>query len=176
MDRKGNEVAYLHEGYPIINKNFDVVTVTVRHTSCELLVTDDNLSCKVCLKYSNVLRPIYHNYMKKSAEYSNPKTNLRYITTPHHTKRIQSLRSMIHSARKRIKRLNKKLDQLTLKDGVECDDELLNSDMSAVMDKHRSEIEALDRNDFKRIFWEQQVEIHFKAVLVYYTVMGYFAC
>ena len=67
FDRKGNEVAYLHEEYLSLNKDFDVVSYKV----LPLFNTHHvnyYISCKVCC-----VEAMYHNYVKKSV---NPKTDL----------------------------------------------------------------------------------------------------
>lgn len=153
-------VSYLHDG-PVMSKDSCTVGATVRHKLCELLVTsstaDACVQCNVCKKYMNVLRPIYHNYVKQSSQHINPKTNLRYLNTPQSSrKHVQSLRRDLRNEKRKTKLLKKKLEKVTNENGIELD-ESLNGDIATVIDRHRKEIETLSKNDFQRVFWEQQV-------------------
>ena len=148
----------LDEGYPIIDKGCEL-TATVRHKSCELIVTSDGIRCKVCSKYRSVLRSIYYNYIKSSRHDQNakPKANMRFLTTPKRSKHIKSLKLAIRRQKRQIKLLQKWLEEATVEHGVDTD-ELLTSDIDAVVQAYQNEVSALPETDFKRIFWEQQVK------------------
>ena len=55
-----------------------------------------------------------------------------------------------------MKRLTLKLEKLTASTGINIDEELGN-DMQAIVNNHQPDINAMKNDDFRRIFWEQQV-------------------
>lgn len=155
-DRKRHEVAYLHEGYYIFD-GYVTFSSTVRHKACDIITTGSSVQCKACSKYQAVLRPIYHNYIKGLHQPLKSKANVRYMNTPKRSQHLRSLRRTIRNAKRRVKLMTQKLEEVTLKEGITQPDEALESDMMQVLSNHQNEIDTLNSSDFKRIFWEQQV-------------------
>lgn len=79
-------------------------------------------------------------------------TNIRWLKTPQKTARLISLRKAIKTKNRQLKQLRMKLQVILEKDGVQVD-ELLQSDLEKIADVHS----LVEGDDFKRIFWEQQV-------------------
>ena len=52
--------------------------------------------------------------------------------------------------------LKKKLEEVTAKHGVKVTD-TMRSDFGKLIDNYNPEIKKLPQDDFKRVFWEQQV-------------------
>ena len=158
LSKKGAGVAFLHEGYPITDGD-SCTYATVRHVSCELIVTSGD-RCASCHSYRPTLKSIYLHFIKSGsgAHNSTPhsKANLRHFRTPQRLKRNKLLRNALYSAKRKIKKLTSQLESATEKEGIDID-ENLNKDLHDVANGFQSEIDTLNTDDFRRIFWTQQV-------------------
>ena len=144
---KNDIVAFLH----------DVTEMkTVRHSSCELLVaTDSGTKCAVCWKYRNDLRAMYSRSHQKH-NLDSAKANDCFLHTPQRRKCMITLRRKIRNLAAKNCRFRSKLDKITATSGVITDSQL-ESDMLSAIDQHQDYINELPRNDFRKVFWEQQV-------------------
>lgn len=140
----GKVVAYLHRTYQ----------KTVRPQSCMLLIEGKKARCEECVSYRYNLRSIYTNYMKKKEV--SKFHNFRYLSSPQKKRRLKLVRQALRNKQRQLQRMKKRLDTLTAEHGVVADDDL-QDDLTTVLVKSREEISKLPMNDFKRIFWEQQV-------------------
>ena len=159
--RKGNFyspqkelVAYLDSGR-CIHVNGCTYVSTVRHCDCELLVADESVRCKPCQKYRNTLRAVYSNFNKEKSTAATG-TNLRYMQSPDKDRRIKALKTALRNKQKRLVRIQGKLKKITEQSGIMIDGKLQN-DFKEVIEDHQSNINKLPTDDFKRIFWQQQV-------------------
>ena len=83
-------------------------------------------------------------------------TNVKYMKTPQKKKTISNLRMEKYKMERKIKRLQCKAETMS-KDG--CRDITINEDMQEMANDVEKAINNLDlpKNDFRQIFWEQQV-------------------
>jgi NAD-dependent dihydropyrimidine dehydrogenase PreA subunit len=158
-NKKGKIVAFLHKGYPIqFGESYTIETV--RHNSCELLVQDECDRCASCNDYLPTLKAMYSYYKKKDCTtLSTPKstTNMRFIRTPIRQKVNMLQRNALNVARRTIRNLNAKLELATTQEGIQLNDD----DVTGVIDIHQSEVDAMKEDDFRKIFWTQQVIEHY---------------
>ena len=90
----------------------------------------------------------------KNATSSNIHGNVRYLRTPQRAAYIKSLQRAIRTKNRQLIRLKSKLkDLMSSNSCLELDDNL-NADILKVVEDHKS---ISEKDDFKRIFWEQQV-------------------
>ena len=128
---------------------------TVRHHSCSLLVMNEKTKCHACWSYRDNLRAIYSNFCK-SKEFSK-KTNFRYLSSPQKNRRLKLVRNALKNKQRQLNNLRKKLKAVTEKQGVIVSDLALQADIEKVIAKHGQDISKLPADNFRRIFWEQQV-------------------
>ena len=150
--RKGQFLSLQKDVVAFIDKS-NLSLPTVRHSSCHIVVNNEK-RCAVCNRYRNVLRAIYSSSKKSSNVL--PKTNYRFLNTPQRIRQKTSLRNKVKNLVAKNKRLKEKLTLLTEQAGVEIDPSL-QSDFLAAVNINQQEVNTLPYNDFKRIFWEQQV-------------------
>ena len=130
-------------------------TKTVRHAGCEMLVLGS--CCNKCAGYRDNLRAISRNHsLRKTQTKYSKHTNLRYMRSPQKECRLRVLQQSLHNKKRQLQRLKSKLKKLMAKEGLEISEEL-QSDLQLVICHHRSQIEELSSNDFRKIFWKQQV-------------------
>ena len=95
-------------------------------------------------------------------------TNIRFLRTPQRTARFVAVRKAIMNKNKQLQRLRMKLSSAVETDGILVDDELAN-DLHQVVN-NKSDHESVFKDDeFKRIFWDQQVLSY--CVYVYFVLM-----
>lgn len=79
--------------------------------------------------------------------------NARYMKTPQWKSHLAALQRAIRNKNKQVQRLEKRLEQvLRSNSSVTLDDELSN-DLQMIIDQYK----VIEKDDFRRIFWEQQV-------------------
>lgn len=161
-------VAFLDSGR-CIYLNGSTYISTVRHCNCELLVTDQSVRCNPCQKYRDNLRAVYSNFTKEKSTAATG-TNLRYMQSREKDRRIKALKSALRNKQKRLMRIQGKLKKITEQSGIMIDGKLQN-DFKEVIDGHQSSINKLPTDDFKRIFWEQQVIMNSCMHVVMYSYM-----
>jgi hypothetical protein len=149
-------VAYVHEGYPV-KHNGSTSFKTVRHKSCQLLVTQGSNRCIICEKYQVNLRSIFFQFTsRKSSIDLVPKSNLRYMCTPERKRKYVLLRNAIINQRRRFKRLHTKLESIS--QGVGLDEEVVR-DLKPVVHDFQAHIDQYGDDDFRKIFWNHQVKL-----------------
>ena len=155
--RKGETVAYIHGGYPY-SVCGSCVYATIRHKSCQLLVANGMDRCSICNDYRPAIRAMYSRFLKAPQLSSTPlsKMNVCHMHTPQRVAHIKSIQRAVRTQRAKVKRLTLKLEKLTASTGINIDEELGN-DMQAIVNNHQPDINATKNDDFRRIFWEQQV-------------------
>lgn len=129
-------------------------TSTIRHCRCELLVANTSVRCKCCSRYRSSLRSMHSNYMKERSV--NPAVNLRYMQTPQKVMRIRALKNALRNKQRRLQRVKAKLQVITRQSGIQIDNDL-QKDLRGIIDGSQDDIERLASDDFKRVFWQQQV-------------------
>ena len=117
--------------------------------------------CSTCTEYRNTLRSMVSRHRRVKVVSSH--VNIRYLYTPQRYIYIQSLRRAIKNKNAQIKRLTAKVKKLMESSSCVQLDNDFNSDILRVIDDHKS----LENDDFKWIFWQQQVCIDFMLCLSY---------
>ena len=153
--RGGDEVvSFLEEGYPIEKNESQVCTETVRHSNCHFL--SKSRQCTVCAHYKTNLKAMYRNYSKGRASQPHKNTNIRFLKATQKSKRMKQMQRQLRRKHQRVLQLKKRVTLLTKKTSVVTDENLV-SDIRMVIDVNHPEILKLPVNDFRRVFWEQQV-------------------
>ena len=145
----GETVAYLDESFCVKVDRMEYSS-TFRHHECHLLI--DDLMCTPCYGFRNTLRSLAYKSSKLTLRIPSIYTNLRFLKTPQKIARLMSLRRAIKIKNRQLKRLRMKLNVLVEKDGVQVD-ENLQRDLEKVVNVHS----VMEEDDFKQIFWQQQV-------------------
>ena len=83
--------------------------------------------------------------------------NTRFFTTPQRRAHLQALRKAIRNKNRQLKRLKLKLEKIVENDSVEVD-EGLSEDLQMIVEDPSNVASVKD--EFKRIFWDQQVCSH----------------
>ena len=152
--RKG-VAAFLHEGYPIAFG--DAYTyATVRHTLITLCGHD---RCASCNGYQPTLKAMYSYFKKHSSTTSSTphsKSNIRFFSTPVRLRQSRLLRQSLYMQKRKVKRLDSRLELATAQEGIELHDD----DLQGVVDGFQSDIDLMNEDDFRKIFWTQQVTIY----------------
>jgi len=148
--QNGEVIAYLDQSF-CITVNEEQHSATIRHAKCELLVVG-NL-CGPCYGFRDTLRSLFSKLRKKSVIPS-VYTNTRFLRTPQKSARIKSLQKAVRIKTRQLKQLRMRLDNLLDSNGVVVTDDLTH-DIEKVVDKHH----VLEEDEFKRVFWEQQVSV-----------------
>ena len=147
--------------------------VTVRCSMCCLLT--ERVRCSECARYRKVLISTYHRAIQDLPTKRSVKVNyrfeyfmfamnlctsifayLRFLKTPERLMALRRSRQTIRNRDRRILRMKKRLDELTLDSGVELEPEV-QEEITGVIDTHGNTITGLPGSDFRKIFWDQQV-------------------
>ena len=154
--RKGRFVSLKNEVTAVIQES-EMAHQTIRHVSCQLLVEKENARCDVCTKYRSALRAMVSSSQKSKLEAT--KANYRFLRTPQRKAQLVSLRKRMKKAIADNKRLKKKLDNATSKSGIVIDSQLENDVLSliSINNDKANEFEVGAQDEFRKIFWEQQV-------------------
>jgi len=130
------------------------IFMTVRHLQCEVLLPDKSLICWVCEQYRSTLRALVSKFRHSS--FTSIYVNQRFLLTPQKSVRSIAVKRACILKNRQLKRLRSKLDKLTTQNNVcVAVDDALNADIEEVIKQQP----AIQNDDFKRIFWEQQVYI-----------------
>ncbi len=135
---------------------------TVRHRNCDIILSEERRDrCSACSHYRNTLRALASNSKSRcSASGASPSShvNYRYLSTPEKDSRLRESHRRNRVMKKRLSRLQQKLDETTRASGVVVD-ESMTSDLLAIMQTHGAEVTSEHPPDsFPRIFWEQQLQ------------------
>lgn len=161
---KDGHTSFTVDKFADVSLNGDVYCSTLRVLTCEMLVS--NGKCGKCVSYRPALRKMYSRWCKSIASptagqartMSNSHANFRYLTTPQKKTRMNSLRSRITSAERKVDRLLKKIEASANSKGVEVDSDLHGA-LSDIMAEQTPVIyEHFPEGSFKRLFWDQQRE------------------
>ena len=125
---------------------------TIRHTNCAVLLSTSGV-CSVCSNYCNTLRALLSRHRNQACS-PHPNKNFRFFTTPQRRAHLQCLRKAIRNKNRQLKRLRAKLDILVENDSIEVDEDLT-QDLQVIVESSNNSHSVKD--EFKRIFWEQQV-------------------
>ena len=148
--QQGQMIAVLEENV-ILNVDNEQYFATVRHVQCEI-VTSTLTICSVCQSYRNALRALASRAKRLSLQVG-LHTNVRYLRTPQRSAYIKSLQTAIRTKQRHLQRIKVKLNHLMASNSCIRVDNDLTSDISKVIEN----TEVLLDDEFKRIFWEQQV-------------------
>ena len=77
------------------------------------------------------------------------------MKTPEKLAALRRARQTIKARNKQITRMKVQLMERITEDGIEVSD--VENDMQEAIKSYNDEIVALPQNDFRRLFWEQQV-------------------
>ena len=99
--------------------------------------------CSFCNTYRPNLRSIYSNFQQRKDASphckASSKANYRYLTTPQRHKRFVNLRVQATKAKQDATYMHKRIQASIQQREVQVD-EVLNDDLSAIMDEHQEEI------------------------------------
>lgn len=149
---KNQLVAILEESF-CFTLNKERRSGTVRHVSCVILLKEQT-TCRTCINYCKTRRALVSKASKMpSTSTCSTRMNARYMKTPQWKSHLAALQRAIRNKNKQVQRLEKRLEQvLRSNSSVTLDDELSN-DLQMIIDQYK----VIEKDDFRRIFWEQQV-------------------
>ena len=133
---------------------------TVRHIQCKILVSSST-TCPISQSYRNTLRAMASRAKRLLQHLSHGlHCNVRYLRTPQRSAHIKSLQTAIRTKHRQLKRIKAKLNHLMASNACITIDDDLTSDISKVIEC----TQILQGDEFKRIFWEQQVLVEWFVV------------
>lgn len=136
---------------------------TVRHVNCSILLNSAISICSTCSQYRNTLRAMASRHKKLTPPSIH--TNVRYLRTPQRSAYIKFLQKAIHTKNQQILRLKSRIKNIINSNAcVELDDQL-NTDIMKIVEDHK---QLTEKDDFKRIFWEQQVATYITCIPIIY--------
>ena len=80
------------------------------------------------------------------------------MNTPERLSALRTAKQTLRMRDQKISRMKQRLESLTTKKSVEVDSEV-SQEIEDVIKEKSSEIEALPKSDFRRVFWDQQVHM-----------------
>ena len=83
-----------------------------------------------------------------------------FMKTPERLSALRAAKKTLRMRDQKIARMKQRLESLTLEKGVEVDQEVYEEITEVVKDKNE-EIQSLPESDFRRVFWDQQVNNYF---------------
>ena len=113
--------------------------------------------CPVCANYRSTLRALLCRQQKSQSLCPHPNMNTRFFTTPQRRAHLQALRKAICNKNRQLKQLKLKLEKIVENDSDEVDEELSEDLQMIVEDPSKA---ASVKDEFKCIFWDQQVCSH----------------
>ena len=158
-NRRGNFQSQQGQLIAILEKNvlFNIdgehYSATVRHVQCEILMSSLTVCC-TCQRYRNTLRAMASRAAKQLSHELKLHANVRYLRTPQRSAYIKSLQIAIRTKNQQVKRMKLKLNRLMESHNCIKIDDNLTSDITQVIEN----TQLLQGDEFKRIFWEQQVD------------------
>ena len=155
--RDGGVAASLDNYAPVL-LNGSLYAQTVRTTSCELLVS--GVKCASCQKYRPSLRSAYNRSLTRQSEKitdTSSHANVRYMVTPEKITKMKKVKKQAQDATQEVRRLQKKIEQLTCDHGDRIDVGL-HEDLLGIMNEKTKDIQdAYPNGSFGRLFWEEQL-------------------
>ena len=132
-------------------------TPSLHHVTCEVLVKPSKERCASCSKHRNSLRAII-SHKRTDHDRTHPSSHTRYavLKTPEKEKRLKRLHNEAVLTRRKLQRLNSRIEEDANKACPNVDEDL-DQDLRSIMMEHDEDIVQKNPEDsFKRIFWEQQ--------------------
>ena len=86
-------------------------------------------------------------------------TNWRYLNTPQKMSRIEKARIIGKRMKIKIQKMTEKVEHLSSQSSTPVDNDL-HTTITDIMDTYGTQVAKLPANNFKRIFWEQQVHTY----------------
>ena len=148
----GKIVAVLQESFCFV-VNGEMKSSTIRHINCDILLAKEKVICPSCTTYRNTLRALVSKSIKSPSSPLSSYVNLRFLRTPQRKAHLTILQKAIRNKNRQLKRLRVRLKTLLENKASICVDKELCSDIQRVIENHR----VIEKDEFKRIFWEQQV-------------------
>lgn len=153
LSHHGNLIAFLDESF-CVDVEGQQYSCTIRHCNCEILT--QHQICLPCKNFRNTLRALACKKTDHTSTITSLYANNRFLRTPQKNARLILLRKAIKLKTKQLQRLRTKLSAIMESDGISVDEQL-RTDLEKVMDIHS----VVQEDEFKRIFWEQQVIVKF---------------
>ena len=163
LSQQGQLIAILEENV-LLNVDNEQYFATVRHIQCEILISS-LAACSVCQSYRNTLRAMASR-AKRLSQQIGLHANVRYLRTPQRSAYIKSLQTAIRTKHRQLQRMKVKLNHLMESNSCIKVDDDLTSDIAKVIENTR----VLQGDEFKRIFWEQQVTSWFISLCCYLCI------
>ena len=154
LSTNGQIVAILEDLFCFV-ANGEIKCSTIRHINCHILLAKEKVTCLPCTNYRNTLHALVSKSIKQVHGSLRPSshTNARFLRTPQRRMHLEILRKAIWNKNRQLKRLRVRLNALLEgKDSI-CEDKDLSSDIEKVIKNHT----MLEKDEFKQMFWEQQV-------------------
>ena len=153
--QNGEVVAFLDQSFCVMVDGKQC-SATIRHAKCELLI--DGYLCASCNGFRDILRAMFSKHRNRS-DIPSMYTNTRFLRTPQKSARIISLQKAVRFKNRKLKQLRMRLNNILDNNGVVVADDL-SCDIVKVVDSHQ----VLEEDEFKRIFWEQQVASYIQKI------------
>ena len=120
LSKNQGEISSIDNHSPV-QLNGQIFSKTVRHSKCQVLVSEGK--CSTCVKYRNSLRRIYHRWLKKKhsphrREGTSSHTNFRHLNTDEKGRRYRNLRRRLLSTEKEVERLKLRIEASNEKHGI----------------------------------------------------------
>ena len=153
LSTDGQIIAELENFYCFV-ANGEMKCSTIRHINCHVLLDKQKVTCPPCTNYRNTLRALVAKSIKvHSSPSPSSYTNTRFLRSPQRRMHLAILRKAIRNKNRQLQRLRIRINALLKSKDSVCVDEHLSSDIATVIRNHT----VLEKDDFKRMFWEQQV-------------------
>ena len=141
---------------------------TVRHVNCAILLKQQT-RCMTCSNYRNTLRALVSKLSNGSGTLrSSTRVNTRFMKSLQRQAHLAALRRAIQNKNKQLQRLKNKIEKLINGESCVTVDEELSNDLQMIIDQHK----VIEKDAFKKIFWEQQVfsMLCHKYNIIYYCI------
>lgn len=131
----GSVAAYIDEGFDL-DIGGSIATSTVRTSLCTILAQGGR--CHSCHHYRSTLRSLHSRWSRKSSIPAKHANN-RYLSTPEKETKLKNLQLRAQAAETEVKRLQVRIRDSTLRDGV-CVDADLHQDLASIMESNNATV------------------------------------
>ena len=164
LSRKGvlkshdGSISAILDDYAPVSLNGITYSCTIRTGKCEHLVHE--VKCLSCQRYRSTLRSAYSRFMRRQPDRvsdTGSHVNIRYMTTPEKRCKMRKMMLRTQEAEQEIKKLRRKIAQLTYKHGEAVELDLHNELLNVMKQKTKDVLDAYPEGSFTRLFWEEQL-------------------
>ena len=160
LNSAGDVAAYLDDEFEVYNYDKQKLSETVRTSGC--LILTKNSKCSQCTSYRQILRSIYHGWLKRQtaspSKTMNSHVNERWLNTPERRGKMIQIKSKLRNLQKKNNYLLERIKECNKLKGITIDDEL-HHELSDIMKDHSEEIQKKhNSNSFHCLFWNEQIK------------------